>query len=106
MDHTFDNPDRPFTLRPLGEKVVVKWIDQPKKIGNIILPDTAKSIKYRAILIEIGPDAKKLADVALGSEVMTQLYTAEVGLGEYTVMDQGSILAVVQYTDGPKKEKK
>lgn len=105
MEYTWDKLDRPFTLRPLGKKVAVRWIQPPEKIGPIFMPQTAKSNRYRAVVVALGPDVDKLTKADIGRQVVTQLYTAEVAVGKegdkdedmLAVMDQDSILAVVEF---------
>ena len=107
-DRMWQKVERPFTMRPLGEKVIIKWEEPPKAVGKILLPESAKQTKYLATLVDIGPEVTKAKDADIGKTVVTQLFTAEVTLQDaqgvlWTVMDQGSILAVLEFGDEKKK---
>ena len=46
------------TLKPLGNRVLAKRLDQEEKLkGGIILPDSAKKKQETAVVVAVGPGA-------------------------------------------------
>ena len=94
-----------MTLKPLGDRVVVKFVEAEEKTkGGIILAAAAKEKPQVAEIIAIGPgevvDGKRVPmDVSVGDKVILSKYAGtEVKLDseEYTVVKQGDILAIVE----------
>jgi chaperonin GroES len=94
------------TLKPLGDRVLVKIAEQEEKTaGGIFLPDNAKEKPQVGEVAAVGPgkrtDDGKLIVVELevGAKVLYSKYAGtEVKLGaeDYVLLTERDILAVVQ----------
>ena len=94
-----------MTLKPLGDKVVVKFTaaEETSK-GGIILASSAQEKPQTAEVVAVGPggvvDGKEtVMQVKIGDKVILSKYAGtEVKLGseEYTVVKQSDILCVVE----------
>ena len=94
-----------MTLRPLGDKVVVKPSDaEERSSGGILLPDSAKDKPARGTVVSVGEG--KLDDkghrhplqVKPGDRVVFTSYAGEpfkVGEDELLLMREDDILAVL-----------
>ncbi len=94
-----------MTLKPLGDKVVVKFtIAEETSKGGIILAAAAQEKPQTAEVIAVGPggivDGKEIEmQVKCGDKVILSKYAGtEVKLDneEYTVVKQSDILCVVE----------
>ena len=94
-----------MTLKPLGDKVVVKFTQaEETSKGGIILASSAQEKPQTAEVVAVGPggivDGKEtLMQVKVGDKVILSKYAGtEVKLGsdEYTVVKQSDILCVVE----------
>jgi chaperonin GroES len=87
----------PVVLTPLGKNVLVRRDDPKQKIGNILLPDTAKDPPLRGTVLAVGPGKRKddgsrlPLEVDVGSRVYFDKYHCqEVDVaGEKLVMVDG-----------------
>jgi len=94
------------TLRPLGDNVLVKRLDdEPSIKGGIIIPDTAKKKQETVEVIAIGPGKKDKKGafismpVAIGDTVLMEKYSGqEISLDseEYIIIKAGEIIAIVE----------
>ena len=94
-----------MTLRPLGDRVVLKFteVEETTKSG-LILASASQEKPQTAEVIAVGPggvvDGKEIVmEVKVGEKVILNKYAGtEVKLGndEYTVCRQNDILAVVE----------
>ena len=94
-----------MTMKPLGDRVVIKNIEaeEPTK-GGIILAGAAKEKPVMAEVVAIGPggmvDGKEVKmQVKVGEKVIYSKYAGtEVKLdgAEYIIVKQGDILAVIE----------
>lgn len=51
-----NKPDAPpCPLKPVGDKIVVRRADPVKKIGSIIIPETAQKKMVRGFVLAVGP---------------------------------------------------
>lgn len=93
-------------IRPLGEKVLVQRVEaEAVTAGGIVLPDSAKEKPQRGQVVSVG-DGKLLDDgsrskltVKKGDQVLFSSYAGtDIKLGgvEYLIMDESSIMAVVE----------
>lgn len=87
-----------MTIKPLGERIVVKPEKQEEKTeGGIYLPETATKDKpQKGEVIAVGPDFK---GVKKGDTVIFAKYGGtEVKLGdeEYLVLGEDDVLAVLE----------
>ncbi len=93
------------TLRPLGDRVVVRPTEQEEVTASgIVLPDTAKEKPQRGEIIAVGPgrlndDGSRLPmDVKDGEQVLFAKYAGtevKVGEDEFLIISEKDILAVV-----------
>lgn len=94
-------------LRPLGDRVVVKPLeDEERTKGGIVLPDTAKEKPQRGEVVAVGPgewdqDGEKRLplEVKVGDHVLYAKYAgAEIKIDgqEHLILRQGDILAIVE----------
>ncbi len=95
-----------LSLKPLGDRVVVKPIEQDDiTAGGIMLPDTAKEKPQKGEILAVGPGSRNDAgervemDVKVGDTVMYAKYGGtEIKLdGEKVlVLRESDILAIVE----------
>lgn len=94
-----------MTLKPLGDKVVVKFTQaEETSKGGIILASSAQEKPQTAEVIAVGPggivDGKEVVmQVNSGDKVILSKYAGtEVKLGadEYVIVKQSDILAIVE----------
>jgi len=94
------------TIRPLGEKVLVKRLEaEEKTAGGIVLPDTAKEKPKRGTVLSVGDgkllDTGKRQPLQLkkGAQVLFTSYAGtevKVEGEEMIIMDESDILAVIE----------
>jgi len=92
-------------LRPLGDRVVIKPLEQKEvKKGGIIIPDTAKEKPQEGEVVAVGKgkvseDGKLIPmDVKAGDRILYGKYSGtEVKLDdvEYLIMHQEDILGIL-----------
>lgn len=94
-----------MTLKPLGDRVVLKFTEaEETSKGGIILAASAKEKPQTAEVISVGPggmvDGKEVEmQVKCGDKVILSKYAGtEVKLGndEYVIVKQSDILAIVE----------
>ena len=95
-----------LSLKPLGDRVVVKPIEQDEvTAGGIMLPDTAKEKPQKGEVLAVGPGSRNDAgervamDVKVGDVVLYAKYGGtEIKLdGEKVlVLRESDILAIVE----------
>ncbi len=92
-------------LKPLGDRVVIKPIEQEEMTaGGIVLPETAKEKPQRGIIAAVGPgnveDGKRVAmDVKEGDTVLFAKYAGtEIKIeGEKVlILRESDILAIIE----------
>ena len=94
-------------IKPIKDNIVVKRIEErdAKKVGSIIIPDTAKEKPMTAEVIAIGSgrtlkDGKKVAlEVKVGDRVLIGKYSgSEVKLDgtEYLILKEDDVLGIVK----------
>ncbi|HTQ42408.1 MAG TPA: co-chaperone GroES [Polyangiaceae bacterium] len=92
-------------IRPLGDRIVVKRLQQEEKTkGGIIIPDTAKEKPLEALVVAVGSGkvlkngkTRKL-DVKEGDRVLIGKYSGnEVKLDgvEHVIINEDDVLAVM-----------
>ena len=94
-----------LNLKPLGDRLIVKPIEQDEKTtGGIILPDTAKEKPQRGTVLATGPGArddngKRIAlDIAVDDVVMYAKYAGteiKVNDDKLLILRESDILAIV-----------
>ena len=95
-----------MALKPLGDRIVVKPIEQDEiTAGGIMLPDTAKEKPQEGVILAVGPGTRNDAgvrvelDVAVDDIVLYAKYAGtEIKLeGEKVlVLRESDILAIVE----------
>jgi chaperonin GroES len=94
-----------MTLKPLGDKVVLKQLEAEETTkSGIVLPGQSKEKPQQAEVIAVGPggvvDGKEVTmQVKVGDKVIYSKYAGtEVKLGEdeYIVVRQNDIVAIVE----------
>ena len=94
-----------MSLRPLGDKVVIKVKEEEVTTASgIVLPGSAKEKPQQGTVIAVGSgevvDGKKIPlDVAVGDEVIYSKYSGnEVKLNdeEFLIIRQNDILAIIE----------
>ena len=94
-------------LRPVDERVLIKPLEESeKKVGSIIIPDTAKERPQMGEVVALGDDVprkeggKTLSQILkVGNKVVYSKYGGtEVKYDnvEYLLVSRGDILAVVE----------
>lgn len=89
---------------PLGDRVVVKALDEEDKVGSIIVPDTAKEKPQKGEIVAVGPGrrdkegARVAPEVKAGDKVLFSKWSgSEVTIegDKLLVMNETDILAVL-----------
>lgn len=94
-------------ITPIKDNIVVKRTDEEaeKKVGSIIIPDTAKEKPMTAEVIAVGSgrmlkDGKKLPlEVKVGDKVLVGKYSgSEIKLDEtdYLILREDDVLGVIE----------
>jgi len=85
-------------LQPMDDRVVVERVEEEKKSGNIIIPDTAKEKPRLGVVIAVGTDEDLQEKVKVGDKIFYGKYVGdEVELEgkEYLIVQRSDILAIV-----------
>ena len=95
-----------MTLKPLGDRLLVKPIEQEEKTASgIILPETAKEKPQEGEVLAVGPGGRKEdgsrieMDVKVGDIVLYAKYAGtEIKMDgvKYLILRESDILAIVQ----------
>ncbi len=97
---------KPIKIKPIKDNIVVKRMDEEeKKIGSIIIPDSAKEKPLTAEVVAVGSgralkDGKKVPlEVKVGDKVLVGKYSgSEVKLDgdELLILKEDEVLGVVE----------
>ena len=97
-----------MNFRPLGDRVLVKRVDEEEKTrGGIIIPDTAKEKPQEGEVIAVGPGARDedgeyiKPDVKAGDRILFGKWSgSEVRLDgqDLLIMKESDIMGVVETT--------
>ncbi|MGH2453101.1 MAG: co-chaperone GroES [bacterium] len=101
-------------LKPLGDRVVVKPLEEEERTkGGIVLPDTAKEKPQQGEVMAVGPgewddegEKRRPLDVKVGDRVLFAKYAGTEWKhedDEYLILRQSDILAVVERTPAKAK---
>lgn len=92
-------------LKPLGDRVVIRVLEQEEKTASgIFLPDTAKEKPSQGEVVAVGPgkiqdDGKRVAlDVKVGDKIIFSKYAGtEVKFEgtKYLIVSERDILAII-----------
>ena len=93
-------------ITPIKDNIVVKRLEEEeKKVGSIIIPDSAKEKPLTAEVVAVGSgrtlkDGKKVAlEVKVGDKVLVGKYSgSEVKLDgtEYLILKEDEVLGIVE----------
>ncbi len=92
-------------FKPLGDRVLLKPIEEEEKKGGIIIPDTAKEKPQKGEVVAVGPGKKdesgKLIEmnVKVGDKILYGKYSGtEIKLEgiNYLIVNEDDILGVVE----------
>jgi chaperonin GroES len=93
-------------LRPLGNRVLVRRLEQEEKLkGGIFLPDTAKKKQEQAEVIAVGTGKKDKSgnliplSIKIGDIILMEKYSGqEVTLNdvEYNIVRADDIIAIIE----------
>jgi chaperonin GroES len=99
-------PVKKSRVRPLGDRIVVKRLEEEQKTrGGIIVPDTAKEKPQQAVVVAVGPgriseEGKRVPpDVKKGDKVLFGKYSGSeitVGDEELLILREEDILAIIE----------
>ena len=102
-----------MAFRPLGDRVLVKRVEEEEKTrGGIIIPDTAKEKPQEGEVIAVGPGARdengKLQplDVKVGDRILFGKWSGtEIKLDgvEYLIMKESDIMGILEGSAAMKK---
>ena len=102
-----------MSFRPLGDRVLVKRVEEEEKTrGGIIIPDTAKEKPQEGEVIAVGPGARdetgkiQPLDVKAGDRILFGKWSGtEVKIDnvEYLIMKESDIMGVLAETDSGRK---
>jgi len=93
------------TLKPIGNRVLVKRLEQEETIGGIILPETAKKKQETAIIIAVGTGTTTSCGKAIeipvkvGDTILMDKYAGQevtVDDEEFVVLKADDIVAIVE----------
>ena len=103
----------PRKIEPLGDRIVVKALEQGEVIrGGIILPDTAKEKPQEGEVIAVGPgrmteDGKRIAlEVKKGDRVLIGKYSGtdvKIDGTEYVILREEDVLGVLAQSSAAKE---
>ncbi len=94
-------------LRPLGEHIIVKLVEEEEKTkGGIVLPDTAKEKPQQGDVVAVGPGTwdedheKRIPlDIKVGDRVIFRTYAGtdwKIDGEKHLILKQDEVLAVVE----------
>lgn len=88
-----------MTFKPLGERVLLQRIEEPKKTATgIIIPDNAKEKPLSAEVISISKEIEEEGIINVGDKVIFAKYAGtELSLDgkDYLVMNKEDILGIL-----------
>ncbi|MBX9922477.1 MAG: co-chaperone GroES [Rhabdochlamydiaceae bacterium] len=94
------------TLKPLGNRVLAKRLDQEEKLkGGIILPDSAKKKQETAVVVAVGPGALNKdgkvqpMPVQVGDKILMDKYAGQevtINDEEFVIVKADDIVAIIQ----------
>lgn len=86
-----------MSFQPLGERVLVKRVEEEQKTASgIIIPDNAKEKPQEAIVEAVGPDAQGVGE---GDKVVFGKYSGteiKVAGKDYLILEVGDILGILR----------
>jgi chaperonin GroES len=102
-----------MNVRPLHDRIIVQRLEEgEQKVGNIIIPDSAKEKPQQGKVIAVGngkvnEDGKRNPlDVKAGDTILFGKYSGQeikIDGEEYLIMREDEVLAVIEGGDKKKK---
>ena len=102
-----------MAFRPLGDRVLVKRVEEESKTkGGIIIPDTAKEKPQEGEILAVGPGGRDEAgkrvelDVKVGDRILFGKWSGtevRVDGEDLIIMKESDILGIVDKVDAAKK---
>ena len=88
-------------IKPLDDRVLIEQIEEEEetKVGNIIIPDTAKEKPRMGKVVAVGTDEDLQEHIKVGDTIIYSKYSGdEIKLEgkEYLIVQRSDILAVVE----------
>ena len=92
-----------MTVKPLGDRILVKRLEEEDKIGSIIVPDSAKEKSQKAEIVAVGEGIKtdegKLVplEVKKGDKILIGKYAGtdiKIDGEEYIIMKQEDVMGI------------
>ena len=92
-----------MTVKPLGDRILVKRLEEEDKVGSIIVPDTAKEKSQKAEVVAVGEGKKtdegKLVslEVKKGDQILIGKYAGtdiKIDGEEYIIMKQEDVMGI------------
>ena len=92
-----------MTVKPLGDRILVKRLEDEDKVGSIIVPDTAKEKSQKAEIVDVGEGIKtdegKLVplEVKKGDKILIGKYAGtdiKIDGEEYIIMKQEDVMGI------------
>ena len=92
-----------MTVKPLGDRILVKRLEEDDKIGSIIVPDSAKEKSQKAEVIAVGErkktDEGKLIslEVRKGDKILIGKYAGtdiKIDGEDYIIMKQEDVMGI------------
>ncbi len=89
-----------MNIKPLDDRVLIELIEEEEeKVGNIIIPDTAKEKPRMGKVVAVGTDEDLQEKIKVGDQIIFSKYSGdEVKLDgkEYLIVQRSDILAKVE----------
>ena len=92
-----------MVVKPLGDRILVKRLEEDEKVGSIIVPDAAKEKSQKAEVIAVG-EGKKTdegkpvpLEVKKGDKILIGKYAGtdiKIDSEEYIIMKQEDVMGV------------
>ncbi|MBC8526755.1 MAG: co-chaperone GroES [Candidatus Cloacimonetes bacterium] len=87
-------------IRPIDDRVLLQPMeDEEKKIGNIIIPDTAKEKPQIGKVIEVGNDEDLKKTIKKGNKVVYAKYGGteiELEGKKYLIVQRSDLLGIIE----------
>ncbi|MBK35395.1 MAG: co-chaperone GroES [Gemmatimonadetes bacterium] len=94
-------------VRPLGDRILIKRIDEVEQVsGGIIIPDTAKEKPQQADVVAVGPGRRTddccevvALDVKPGQRILIGKYAGneiEIDGEELVIVNEGDVLGILE----------
>ena len=92
-----------MTVKPLGDRILVKRLEEEDKVGSIIVPDSAKEKSQKAEIVAVGEGIKtdegKLVplEVKKGDKILIGKYAGtdiKIDGEEYIIMKQEDVMGI------------